>query len=116
MAGIRVDIARETDADARDVVILLVALNRLLPGLFERVRVVMGVIFVAGKLLALFGNKAVFDMRAANVKADKLTHGLSFCDKPGMPLSMAYLRKRNVKEGNPPLFLVNTAHDVIVVK
>ncbi|CCJ94978.1 FIG00554585: hypothetical protein [Cronobacter malonaticus 681] len=33
-----------------------------------------------------------------------------------MPLSMAYLRKRNVKEGNPPLFLVNTAHDVIVVK
>ncbi|CCK04700.1 FIG00554585: hypothetical protein [Cronobacter sakazakii 680] len=31
-------------------------------------------------------------------------------------LSMAYLRKRNVKEGNLPLFMVNTAHVVIVVK
>jgi hypothetical protein len=31
-------------------------------------------------------------------------------------LSMAHLRKPNVKEGNPPSFLVNTARAVIVVK
>ncbi len=83
MAGMRIDIARKTDADTGYLVALLIMLNGLAPGVFKRVRIVVRVIFVAGKLLALLGDQAVFDMRAADVKTDKLTHGHSFCDKPG---------------------------------
>ncbi len=83
MAGAGVDIAGETDADARNLLLLLVLFDYRAPGVFKGFRIIVSVIFIAGKFFALFGYQAVFDMGAAYVEANKFTHGFSLCDQPG---------------------------------
>ena len=70
-AGMVIDVARKTHADADDLMLLAVLIHHRFPLLFEGAFIVRRIIFIGCQFFAVFVNHAVFDVGSAHVKADK---------------------------------------------
>jgi len=69
-----VDMAREADADASDLVIFLVSFNDVFPRFFKR-RFIFGRIkLIRRELFAMLVDQAMLDVGSPDIKTNKVVH------------------------------------------